>query len=211
MYNISGLDKIIYIVPDLIDLFLSGFIFMTMFNWFNNRKAELATTILWSLFVSYMIKNVYSVIFLLKPNSVETYVKSIIYVTTGALLSVVIKKLKSLKCIMQITRKINNKTLYNDLLDNVIDYTLPIYMQVYPKGSNHYYIGRFAMREENGIDSLLALIDYKVVDKEYNTCIYNPQESDLKSSMIFFLKDIEHIEIIYENESCVWKHLSGTV
>lgn len=82
-------------------------------------------------------------------------------------------------------------------------------MSVYLKESNIYYIGRFAFREEKGIDSWICLIKYGVFEKESNKKIYDPDKGGLKSSVVINLSNVERIELVYEDDSKVWQRMMG--
>lgn len=82
-------------------------------------------------------------------------------------------------------------------------------MSVYLKSSDIYYIGRFVYREEKGNDSWICLADYGTLDKQSNKIIYDPEEADVKSSVVIPLSNVERIEIVYENDSNVWKRIDG--
>lgn len=82
-------------------------------------------------------------------------------------------------------------------------------LQVYLKSSDVYYIGKFCYREEKGLDSWLVLIDYISINKKTNEEIYNPEEANLKSTVMINLRDIERVEFIYDDNSKTWKKIKG--
>ncbi len=85
MIKIISLKDLIYIIPDLMNLFLSGFIFVSVYNCLNTRTNDMSLTIIWSLFISYLIKLFYSLIhiILLKNTLINSNIKILVYSATG--------------------------------------------------------------------------------------------------------------------------------
>lgn len=104
------------------------------------------------------------------------------------------------------------KNIYSCLyiiFDDIIDYDKKTMMKFYLKGSDVYYIGRFSIREEIGINSWISLVEYCIVNKNTNEKIFDPAEGGLNSSVTVNLSNIERIEIIYEKDSEIWQRLFG--
>lgn len=197
-------------MSDLINLFLSGFIFMYTYNWFNNKKMDISILTIWSLFISALIKSFYSVIhiFLLSSIKIPDAIKVVVYSSTGLLIALLLTRFKKAKIFNRLLYDVNNKSINDDIFDDIIDYDKRTMMNVYIKSSDVYYVGRFSFREENGIESWITLIEYFRVDKKTNNKIFDPAEGGLYSSVAINLKDVERIEIIYENDSKVWEKLN---
>jgi len=202
---------LIYIIPDLINLFLSGFIFMYVYNWLNNKKTDTSILTIGSLFVSFLVKSFYSVChsFILPNVEVNDSVKVIIFSATGCLLALLCTYLKRTKLFTKLLYSINNKSVNDDIFDDIIDYNKKTMMKVYLKETDVYYIGRFSIREENGINSWISLVEYCSVNKNTNEKIFDPTAGGLNSSVTFSLSNVERIEIIYEKDSEVWRKLFG--
>ena len=98
MINIY-LHFLIDIIPELVNLFLSGFIFMSMYTWITNKKIDISSITIWSLFISVLIKTFYSLLhsFILLDCSFDENFKVIIYVVTGFILPFVFIRLKNSK------------------------------------------------------------------------------------------------------------------
>lgn len=206
MIKISIKD-LIPIMSDLINLFLSGFIFMYTYNWFNNKKTDISILTIWSLFISALIKSFYSVIhiFLLSSINIPDAIKVVVYSLTGLLLALLFTSLKKVKIFNRLLYEVNNKSINDDIFDDVIDYDKRTMMKIYIKSSDVYYIGRFFFREENGINSWISLVEYYCVDKKTNNKLFDPEAGGLCSSVVINLKEVERIEIIYEKDSKVWE------
>ena len=189
--------------PDLIDLFLSGLLFLLLYGWLNTEKYNISLLTIWGLFISFIIKNLYGVL----PVNLPKPVMSIIYILTGIVLAIIATLLKRSTFVGKIVSKINNKTLDDDIFDNVIDYEKQTFMAVYLKTSDIYYLGRFTYREEKGNDSWICLSDYGVIKKGTDEEICDPDKANLKSSVVIPLSNVERIELIYEDDSKVWEQM----
>lgn len=165
-----------------------------------------------SLFISFLVKSFYATIhsFIFKNIIINDSLKVIIFSLTGLILALICTYVKHTYFITKILYRINNKSINNDIFDDIIDYDKRTMMNIYIKSSDIYYIGRFSFREENGIDSWISLVDYCSVNKKTEDKIFDPEESGLKSSIAINLNSIERIELIYEDDSEVWKRLSGS-
>lgn len=204
---------LLYMIPDLINLFLSGFIFMYTYNWLNNKKNDISLMTLWSLFISFLLKSFYSALHTIVLSDIKIYdsIKIIIFSITGFLLAILFTYLKKTRFFTGLLYKINNKSINDDIFDDIIDYDKKTMMNIYLKSSDIYYIGRFSFREENGINSWISLIDYYCVDKKTNNVVFNPEGGGLNSSVVINLSNIERIELIYEKDSKVWEKLKGKI
>lgn len=204
------LNNLIYIVPDLIDLFLSGFIFMVVYSWLINKKYDFSVMTVWSLFISYIIKSICSTIhiFLFTNVGFNDSSKILIYAGAGIAFAFFTVWLRKCKIIQKLLYSTNNKSINDDIFDDIIDYEKATMMKVYLK-TNIYYIGKFCFREENGINSWIVLINYISLVKDSNKALYKSDIGDIKSVVTINLRDIERIELIYEDDSMVWERLSG--
>lgn len=208
---IITLKDLIPIIPDFINLFLSGFIFMSTYNWLNSKKIDITLMTVWSLLISILVRSFYSTLHTIIFSNIEIYesIKIIVFSVTGFILAVICTYLRKTKTFTKILFKINNKSINDDIFDDIIDYDKRTMMRIYIKSSNVYYLGRLAYREENGTNSWISLIDYCSVDKDTDEPIFDPDESNYMSSVAINLNNIERIEIIYENDSDVWQRLTG--
>ena len=200
-----SIKDLLPIIPELIDLFLSGLLFLTIYGWLNAKKYDISILTLWSLFISYIIKSFYN---LIELNLKQSHT-SAVYVITGVLLAFLLTWLKQTKLIKKILPFFNHKSINDDIFDDVIDYDQSTMMSIFLKNSDIYYIGRFAYREEKGNDSWICLADYVVINKQTNETTYDPAKDNLKSSIVIPLSNIERIELVYENDSKVWKRING--
>lgn len=165
---------------------------------------------LWSLFINILIKAFYSalhsVIFV--NVAFNDSVKIVIYVISAAILPFIIIKILNSHFFRDILNWIGKKTINKNIFEDIIDHEKRTMMIIYPKDADVYYIGACKLREENGVDSYIALIEYAIFDKLSQEPIRDSKELGLKASMLFNLRDIEHIELVYEDDSKVWKWLN---
>ena len=185
---------------------------MYTYNWLNNKKIDNSIFTIWSLFISILIKSFYSAIhvFILPHVQIPDALKIIVFSSTGLLLAILLTYLRRTKLFYKILCRINNKSINDDIFDDIIDYSKKTMMNIYIKSSDIYYVGRFSYREENGIDSWISLIEYSSVNKKTNNPVFNSEAGGLNSSVVINLKDIERTEIIYEKDSDVWNRLIGS-
>lgn len=206
-----NLKDILEIIPDFINLFLSGFIFIYAYNWLNNRDNDISIITIWSVIISCLIKSSLSAlhIIILPSVTVPDSVKIIIYFIIGLVLAVVAALLKRKNIFAKILYFVNYKSVNNDIFDDLIDYQKRTMMLVYLKSSDIYYVGRFNYREEKGSDSWIALIHYCSINAKTRDIIDNyDNEDSLPSSVLINFRSIERIELIYENDSELWKWLN---
>ena len=204
------LKDLLSIVPDLINLFLPGFIYMRIHYWIKNRPAGENTLsfILWSIFITVLINTVCSTIhiFVLSSYNFPEPFKVFIYAVIASVSPIIWEKISKTKRVSQILHFTTEKSIYDDIFDNLIDYTgCAIRLRIYLKDYPYFYVGQFATREEKGNDSWIALMDYCLVDKTDNQIIDIPMERDEKSMAMMRISDVERIELIYEDDSPTWK------
>lgn len=209
MSLINNLHELIKIVPDLINLFLPGFIFMITYSWMNAKKYDVSVLTIGSLFISYIISVFYATIhnFIFINYDFNESIKSLIYIISGLTFPPIIIFFQNTKLFKNFLRKLNHKSIHEDIFDDIIDYNKKTILQVYIKNSSVMYIGTFKVREEKGSESYIALIDYAAMDVNTKNVIFNPNKKNLNSSVVINLRDVERIELIYEKDSDLWNYL----
>lgn len=205
---IIDIHELVYIISDLINLFLAGFVFMTLYNWLTNAQMDTYVIGIWSLFANTLIKAFYSMIHswvLVKVDFNES-LKILVYVFTAIGLAFAAVKVRESDKVKALLGKLDKKTVHKDILADVVDHKKRTMMIVYPKESNVYYIGVFRLHEEKGADSFITLIEYCLCNKDNDKIIrdYSAQ----KSSVIINLQNVERIELFYEEDSTVWEWLN---
>lgn len=203
---LGDLMDLIFILPELIDLFLPGFICICIYSKLYNKQFDISVMFLWSIFTTYLIKAFYVVAhsWFLTGYDFNESLKIIIYTITGAIIPCMFSFIYKSTWFKAFMLKLNYQTINSDIFDDIIDYENKTIMSVYLKGSNNYYIGTFSLKEENGKDSYIALIDYMLMDSETDEKIFEPEDP---SSVVINLNDVERIELTYSTGSSVWENL----
>lgn len=202
-----NIKDLIYTMPDLINLFLSGFIFIVMYNWLNHKEMNISLITIWSLFISILVKSTCTILhtFIFVNVEFSDSAKIIVYSFIGLSLAMAITWLRNTKLLRIFLYKVNNKSINDNIFDDVIDYDKRTNMMVYLKNTPLLYVGRFLYREEKGIDSYICLIDYACLSTKDGQVIFDPDKSDMLSTVVINLKDVERIQLQYEKDSAVWK------
>lgn len=202
-----NLLELIYVIPDFVNLFLSGFIFMYIYCWIENKKYDLSIVVIWSLIISLLVKSFYSTIhlFIFKDVDIAIPIKIILYSITGVVLAFVFIFIKKSKLLSSFLYKISNKSINDDIFKDVIDYSEKTVMNIYIKSSDIYYSGEFLYREEKENSSWIALVHYIRCNKETCGVLSNPDKDNLHSFILINLKDVECVELFYGENSNVWK------
>lgn len=182
---------------------------MWFYNWLNGKEMNISLLTVWSLFISFLIKNIYSAAhgFILKDVKVNNSIKILIYVVTGVILSCICTYLKKTKWIQRLLNRTNNKSINDDIFDDIIDYSNPTQMHIYIKSSNIYYVGEFGCREEKGMNSWIVLVNYYSADKETLQRVSPHATEQMRTAVAINIANIERIELFYEKGSEVWKVL----
>ena len=93
------LADLIQIIPDIIGLFLPGYIVVALCNWLINNKMDIYIIGIWSLVISYLIQNFYSAIhiFLITDVDINESIKIVIYIITALIVTTARLSQRSLK------------------------------------------------------------------------------------------------------------------
>lgn len=209
--NIIDLSVLIDNVPRLCNLFLYGFIFMTIYTWLTNKKLDMYLYILWGLFVNFIIVNFYKATytFIFDDYYFSEPIKILIYSISAISLPFIITFILNTNKVRNILSKCANKTISDDILDDVIDYKKKNIVKAYLKDSNLYYLGSLAIREEKGSDSYIGLIDYQVFNMDTGELLLDTTQEDYQTSVILNLHDLKSVELYYSSGSDTWEWLSG--
>ena len=191
-------------------MFLAGLVFVVLFNWLTNIKMELYLVGIWSLFANAFIKSVFSTVhdFWLVKIDFDEHIKVVVYVLTAVLSAFLLARVYISNFLKRILIRVGKKTLGNNVFKDVIDFDKKTMVSVYLKDSDYFYIGTFKFMDEHDGDSYIALIDYSMFNRVDNNLLRN--NCGNKMSIVFCLRDIEHIELLYEDNSDVWKLLDGS-
>lgn len=183
---------------------------MSIYGWLNNKKYDFSLITIWGLFISFIIQTFYLAMhsIILTQIDINDALKILVYICTGIVSAFLATKLLQYKFIQRILYSTNYKSINEDIFDDIIDYDERTMMNIYIKSSNIYYLGRFIIREEKGLNSWIVLTDYYRINKESNNPLFDPDKGGLNSTVAINLRDVERIELIYEKDSEIWKRLT---
>ena len=197
-----NLKDLIGVIPDLISLFLPGFLFLSIYSWFVNKKNDISIIILWSLFISY-ITNILAGLTPIKNSSILSIIS--ILIATG--LSIAAIFICKSNIFAKFLKSVNNKTINDDIFNDIIDYKKRTIMCIYLKNSDKFYCGTYCVREEKGLESWIVLVDYNISNDD--GVIFDSASVSHHYSMAVNERDIERIELVYEDDSETWKQMRG--
>lgn len=201
------LQNLLIIVPELINFFFPGFVFMLTFLKLNNKRLDNYLIVLWSLFTSEILHSLYSLFHisnLFNRDSLEL-INIIIYALTALIFAFLASKFIETRIYKNFLEKILRRTPNGDILQNAMDPYEKTQVKIFPKDSKRCYLGTLVLEDEKGLDSYILLINYKIMDKDTDRTI---QQAAKNSSLLINLHDIEHIELFYDEDSQLWKQLS---
>lgn len=181
---------------------------MSVYNRLVDKHMELHVVIIWSLFINQIIINLCTILhtFIVPGKVFSSSAKVFIYIVVAIILAVVISLFRNQLCVKKYMAKVLRKTPNKYAIDDAIDYTKRTTMFLYLKNSNLGYAGIFRLKDEVDSDFYITLISYIVFDKSTKETLCD--NSDTKSSVIINSRDIERIELFYENDSKVWEWLN---
>ena len=205
------LQDLLSIIPELINLFLPGFACMNILYWIKNKNVEgnMSTIMLWSLFVTASIRAVCSLVHLVVLptfNFPEAF-KLICYLLIGMILPFVWNKISTSKALEWFLHKTTDKSIHDDIFDNLFDYTkYPLMIHIYLKNAGGYYVGQYITKKEKGSDSWIAITDYRLVNRK-EKIVTDSVGCGERSVAMVQLSDIDRIELVYGEKSPTWKRI----
>lgn len=186
---------------------------MCIWTWLIKLKSETYLTILWSLFINVIIKELCSFIrnMIIPGIYIPESTKFVIYLFFAIIAPFILYCVARLPFFKSVLSKIVRKTLNDDIFNDVLDLKKGTTLIVYIKNSPYYYLGDFKIRDEHGEDSIIGITHYTIYDKSSNEVIRNGDDFENGSLIVFHLKDIESIEFVYSENSDTWKFLSTNI
>lgn len=198
MATIEHLNEIIDNIPNILQYFVPGVIFIMIIRSLSFKRFAENYTIVFSCVISYLFVSLIGMINELKIKSEslkEPIVISGIAVLIAILLAFFLSIIFNSKCFKDFTLKYFHKTLYDDIWQDVFDFKNGTNLKVYIKDKEYYIMGHYRFSEEKGEESWMALSAHTYRNKETNEIIgldYSKNEKVLVTIRIY---DIEHIEV----------------
>ena len=155
---------------------------------------------------SFLIKSFYTSLhlFICKEIIIVESIKIIIYALTGVFLAFICTCTKKSKRIQKFLFFIYNKSINDNVFNDLIDFKKPTNIKIYLKSSDYFYKGKFCYLEEKGLDSWIVLKNYIKSNKSVNS---DPEEI-VNSAVVINLRNIDNMEFYYENGSDVWEKMN---
>lgn len=202
---------LIMFVYDLLMMVLPGFIFMSIKWWADNKNIESGWIqfFIWTIMVSMIVSVFYQTVHLiiLPGWDCPEPLKMAVYIITCVIAAYLVIILKNNSVVRRFLFSTVFKTPHDDIFWDVIDYSNGTLMRVYLKNESFYYVGQFSMREEKGDESWISLFNYGTVDYETGQMIYDAKANKDPTIAMVRLKDVSRIELVYDDNSDVWKNI----
>ena len=188
-------------LPVILEYFIPGFIFISIFQYFTSRK-DMSYKIIGSVVISYILKAICSIGHqYVMPQRIFTWEERVIILTIFALItSLICIFISELNFVNKIFLKINYKSIHNDIWNDVIDYKNGTSLRIIC--SDATYTGVLIGHEEKGADSWFVLGDYIVSE---NGITYASEDMSFRSQVAINLKNVKRVELFYgESDKSFW-------
>ena len=197
---VGFVDNIIKNIPEILQYFVSGFIFLWIFNFLRTkRNSDVSLLLIGSVVISYVIKNVVD-----SFGKLELRDEVLVCLSISTVFAFVAYGLYC-KVFPWILRLFTNKSINDDLWRDVLDYSKGTTLKVFLKNESAFYTGDLMQHEENGLDSWILLTNYS---RSYiNEKREEVEEFDSDSCLSNFPKvmipliEVERIELFYKEDT----------
>ena len=180
-------------LPVLFEYFIPGFVFVCVFQYFTSRKFG-SYIAMGSVAISYFLKAICSWLHTIIFVNIDFgwNKRAIILCVLAFVLSIICVIISEIKIINELSLKINNKSIHDDIWNDVIDYRNGTTLRFVCEDC--VYQGILVEHEEKGADSWFVLEDYIV---EENDTIYKAKEMGMPCKIMVNLKDAKRVELYY--------------
>lgn len=107
--------------------------------------------------------------------------------------------ISEIKFVNRILLHINNKSLHDDIWQDIIDYRNGTTLRFIC--GDTIYIGTLVIHEERGNDSWFVLDDYIVEEKNSK---YKAEDMNFRSRIAINLRDVDRVELYYGDKKESW-------
>ena len=180
-------------MPIILEYFIPGLIFISVFQYFTSRKFN-SYVIIYSVAISYILKAVCSALHnrVFTDITFEWNLRAIILSAIAFILSILCVFISELKILNKITLGINNKCVHNDIWLDVIEYRKGTTLRFVCDDA--IYTGKLVKHEENGNDSWFVLDEYII---EENNIKRKAKDMSYPTKLAINLKDVKRVELYY--------------
>lgn len=180
-------------MPLLLEYFVPGFIFMKVFNFLISKKSG-SNLVLGSVVISYLMKAVSSSShrFVFSKSVFSWDERVVILSVFAVVLSVICVAIFESKSARNLSLNINNKTLHDDIWNDIINYKDGTSLRVVCDDS--VYTGILVCHEEKGTDSWFVIKDYIVEEPNRK---YTSKKFTFKARLAINMKNVKRVELYY--------------
>lgn len=203
--TIKEINLIIQNIPVILQYFIPGFLCLIIFKIITGTNTSNKYTAILSCVFSYILLSVSELIFIwiksLEQFKTNVYVRSVISIIMGLILSIIFGICYHTKRLGKIMKFISGKTQYRRIWRDVIDLDNGSNLKIYVKDYNYYVYGHFRNVEEHEDDPYIAVFGYGKFDKVTNKLLeYEPNhmDDDIKNDRNIYMirmSNVDHIEI----------------
>ncbi len=189
------ISKIIHEIPNILQFFIPGYIFFIIFTAAISKKAEGSIRFVFSCVLSFsFIALINAVCSIFGWAIQDIWVRVAISIGLAVVTSIVFAKLFTSKKCRSLLVTMFQKSPYDSVWRNVLDYETGTNLKVYLKSRPYYIIGHFYSHEENGSDSWFCLNAFVKTDITTNEDLADYSEYN-NIFITFHLSEVESIEI----------------
>ena len=180
-------------LPLILEYFIPGFIFIRIFQLLTSRKDSSYQLII-SVAISYILKAICSICheYVLVDVTFSWSRRVIILSLFASFLSVIMVLFTEIKYINNILLHINNKSIHDDIWQDVIDYRNGTTLRFVC--GDTIYTGVLVGHEEKGNDSWFILEDF-IIDNPQN--YYQAEDMTCYARIAVNLKNVDRVELYY--------------
>lgn len=192
-------------IPVILQYFIPGFLCLIIFKGIIGINISNTYTAIFSCVFSYILLSISELIFIwvkdLEQFKTNVYVRSIISIIIGLILSIIFGICYHTKRLGKIMKFISGKTQYQKIWRDVIDLDNGSNLKIYVKDDNYYVYGHFRNVEEHEDDPYIAVFGYGKYNKITNELIENEinymNDNLENNNHIYMIKmsNVDHIEI----------------
>lgn len=184
------LKEILSIIPEILQYFIPGYIFLIILISIISKKIENVTVkFIWSCVISYAIIAINNAVF----NITDIWLDVLITIGMAIFLGILFAKLYLWKTFHKLIFKFFNKSPHDSIWRTLLDLKNGSNLIVFLKNSSHYIIGQYDCHEEKD-DGWFCLTCYARIDIKTGNflCNYTTDES---CSIVFNIRDVESIQV----------------
>lgn len=189
------LKDLIKIIPDILQYFVSGYIFISIFCWIASKKINLTVLLIWSAIISFTLTSFIKAINIsfIKLNFLNNiWGISFLSIVLSIILAFIIgKRFRSKKFADKMVGKFGISP-YDSIWENIITHK-SAYLKIYLKDKNYYFQGSFYSIEDKDDKSWICIKQHQKCNMK-DEVIYS-QENTTNVNLVLKLSDVDYIEL----------------